>query len=75
MQALREVYAVMTSVGRDKAPTMGAIALAAVADACGVLSVRMTPGEAIALRERLAKPVTAGDRQHPLLVAIGDAGA
>jgi hypothetical protein len=75
MQALREVHEALNGLAKARTPTNAAVALAFVADACGVLSVRMTPAETLPLRERLRALSSDGDATRALLLAIGDAAA
>lgn len=53
MQWMREAFAHLHAVETGNHPTPADVALAAVADACGVLDVRMTPEERFRLRRHL----------------------
>jgi hypothetical protein len=77
MQALREVHESLRGIARNgTAPANSAVALAAVGDGCGVLSVRMTASEAENLRGRLRRLADdGGDATRSLLLAIGRAAS
>jgi hypothetical protein len=53
MQALREVFDRLHDVARSEQPAPAALALAVVAERCGVLAARTTPDELSRIRQRV----------------------
>lgn len=75
MQALREVFDRLYEVVRTDEPSSNALALALMADRCGVLEARTTPDELTRIRDRIGtlrrNPDTA-TVDFSLLLQIGD---
>jgi hypothetical protein len=78
MQALREVFDRLYEVVRAEEPSSAALALAVVADRCGVLEARTTPDELTRIRERittLRRNPDIASVDFSLLLEVGDAVA